>query len=98
MDTTPKIPPGSLCIVDKRGSVAKVGDEVFVDLPEGGTLLSRVQSIDGADRLIVHNDRAESRLPDSNRFGPLPRSAVRGVVITTLFIGQGEPGEAIRGR
>lgn len=98
MDTLPSIPPGSLCIVDKRGGAAQVGDEVFVDLPLGGTLLTRVQAIDAEGRLVVQNDRQESQLPDSDQFGPLPRSAVRGVVITTLYSGQGETGEPIRGR
>jgi hypothetical protein len=97
MDTTPAIPPGSLCIVDKRAGQAAVGHAVFVDLPKGGTLLTRVAAIDAQGRLVLRNDRADSELPDSRQFGPLPRSSVRGVVLC-VFPGEGEPGEVIRGR
>lgn len=97
MDTMPTIPPGSFCLVDKRGAVAKKGHEVFVEVPDGGTLLSRVKEITDDDRLVLQNDRVESRLPDSRAFGPLSRDRVRGVVLM-VYPSEGLPFEEIRGR
>lgn len=84
MDTLPSIPAGSACLVDKRGSVAMPGHEVFCDVPDGGTVLSRVVSVTPDDALVLGHDAKESRLPDSRAFGPLPRSSVRGVVLVVF--------------
>ena len=81
MDTTPRIPAGSSCLVDKRGSIAKVGHDVFCDVPDGGVVLSRVLEVTTEDHLVLRHESSESRLPDSRAFGPLPRSSVRGVVL-----------------
>lgn len=48
MDTVPTIPPGSLCIIDRRQGTAQIGYHVFVDVPGGGTLLSQVTQADAA--------------------------------------------------
>ncbi|MGE3174106.1 MAG: hypothetical protein AB7O97_15875 [Planctomycetota bacterium] len=97
MDTLPEIPPGSLCILDRRDGRLQPGMAVFVDLPDGSTLLSRIEAVDDEGRLIVRNDNARSRLPDSAAFGALPRSAARGVVLV-VFPGDGPRGEAFDGR
>lgn len=97
MDTTPRIPAGSMCLVDKRGSIAKAGHDVFCDVPDGGVVLSRVLEVNGADQLVLQHDSAESRLPDSRAFGPLPRSSVRGVVLF-VFAPEPESSELPRGR
>ena len=84
MDTMPSIPAGSACLVDKRGSVAMPGHEVFCDVPDGGTVLSRVSSVTADGALVLAHDANDSRLPDSRAFGPLPRSSVRGVVLVVF--------------
>lgn len=96
MDTMPAIPPGSVCIIDKRKGSARVGHEVFVDLPQGGTLLSRVVDVDADDRLVLRNDDPQSRLPDSAQLGALPRHCLRGTVLVVFAADR--PGEPIRGR
>jgi hypothetical protein len=88
MDTTPRIPAGSSCLVDKRGSIAKVGHDVFCDVPDGGVVLSRVLEVTAEDQLVLRHESTDSRLPDSRAFGPLPRASVRGVV---LFVFAPEP-------
>lgn len=97
MDSMPSIPPGSLCLIDKWHSSAQPGDEVFVDLPDGSVLLSRLVAVGEDGSLVVQNDADASRLPDSDQFGPLPRQRLRGTVLV-VFAGQGAPGEAVRGR
>ena len=55
---------------------------VFVDAL-GGTLLSRVSSRrDGFIR--VRHDNRGSEFPDGEKLGPLPVSAVRGVVVAVF--------------
>ena len=56
---------------------------MFVDLPGGGTLLTRVESVD-ADGIIVRHDNPASRFPDGEELGPLPLAAVRGLVLTSF--------------
>ena len=99
MDTMPSIPAGSACLVDKRGSIVVAGHEVFCDVPDGGTVLSRVVSVTADDAIVLEHDAKESRLPDSRAFGPLPRSAVRGVVLV-VFVADTAPAdvEVPRGR
>lgn len=99
MDTMPSIPAGSTCLVDKRGSAVMAGHEVFCDVPDGGTVLSRVVSVTAEDAIVLEHDAKDSRLPDSRAFGPLPRSSVRGVVLV-VFAGDAAPAdvEVPRGR
>lgn len=96
MDTMPHIAPGSACLVARNGNTAKVGHEVFCDVPDGGTVLSRVQEITADDRLVLRHDHTESRLPDSRAFGPVARDAVRGVVL--VVFGSEAPAEVPRGK
>ncbi|GAB4143542.1 MAG: hypothetical protein Fur0037_11160 [Planctomycetota bacterium] len=80
MDTLSEtVPPGSLCIVDKRAGSARVGDAVFVELEAGGILLSRVER-ETDDGLVLRNDNDSSRWPDSRTLGPIPRRALLGTV------------------
>jgi len=83
MDTVPSIPPGSLCIIDRRQSAAKVGSHVFVDVPGGGTLLSQVTQADDVG-VFVQNPNGLSALPDSRTFGVLPRDHVRSTVLVVF--------------
>lgn len=96
MDTMPHITPGSACLVARNGSAAKVGHEVFCDVPDGGTVLSRVQEITADDRLVLVHDHAGSRLPDSRAFGPVARDSVRGVVL--VVFGADAAAEVPRGK
>jgi type IV secretory pathway protease TraF len=83
MDTVPSIAPGSWVIVDRRASAVRVGSHVFVAVPDGGTLLSRVVAID-ADGIDVQNPNAASTLPDSRQFGRLAASQVRSTVLVVF--------------
>jgi hypothetical protein len=83
MDTVPSIPPGSLCIIDRRQGAAKVGSHVFLDVPAGGTVLSEVTAAD-EEKVFVLHPNAASALPDSRSFGPLPRSSVRSTVLVVF--------------
>lgn len=95
MDTMPHIPPGSVCLVDKRGDRVREGHEVFVDVPGGGTVLSRVVQLTPERLVVVQHDATTSSLPDSRAFGPLPRENVRGIVLC-VFVG--DESEAQSGR
>jgi hypothetical protein len=96
MDTIPSIAPGSTCLVAKSGSKAMVGHEVFCDVPDGGTVLSRVTEITADGRLVLRHDHVESRLPDSRAFGPVSRESVRGVVL--VVFGSDVAAEVPRGK
>jgi len=96
MDGVLSIPPDSLCLIDKRSSSVRLGSAVFVDLPAGGTLLSRVTGLQPDGVMTLQNDNPEAVQRDSGEFGPLPASCLRGVVLVVLA-GNGEPGEVVRG-
>lgn len=84
MDTLANIAPGSTCIIDKRRSSLQKGSAVFVDLQDGGTLLSRVAEVLPDGSFTVQNDRQESAMPDSDDFGPLARERLRGTVLVVF--------------
>lgn len=85
MDTLPdSVPPGSLCIVDKRSGAAQPGRAVFVQLADGGILLSRVQARADDGSLVLRNDNQDSRFPDSRQLGPVPLARLRGTVLVVF--------------
>ena len=84
MDTLEELlPPGTVCVVDKRPWHVRPGAVVFVDLPDGGTLLSRVERVDG-DRLWLRHDNPKSRFADGEELGALSVDAVRALVLTAF--------------
>lgn len=83
MNTVASMPPGSLCIVDRRQGAAKIGSHVFVDVPEIGILLSRVVGLD-ASTITVENPDPASSWPDSRNFGPLPLRCLRSTVLVVF--------------
>jgi len=83
MNTVPSIPPDSWCIVDRGARAARVGSHVFVDVPQLGSLLSRVAAID-ADTITVENPDPLAAWPDSRSFGPLPRRCLRSTVLVVF--------------
>ena len=95
MDALKDIIPPSVCLIDKREGSVMEGSAVFVDLPEGGTVLSRVVELLPDGKMRLQNDNDESVQPDSDELGLLPLASLRGVVLV-VFAGQGEPGELIR--
>lgn len=97
MDGIPSIPPGSLCLIDKRTGSVRVGSAVFADLPEGGTVLARVAGLSPEGLMTLRNDDPAAQQPDSDDFGPLPPGSLRGVVLV-VFAGRGAPGEVLRDR
>ncbi len=97
MDGVRSIPPGSVCLIDKRQGSLRVGSSAFVDLPDGGTVLSRVQDLTADGMMLLGNDDPQSTSPDSSDFGALPTACLRGVVLV-VFAGEGAPGEVIRER
>lgn len=80
MDTVPDVPPGSYCILDKRQSAAQVGSNVFVELPDGELILSRIATRSDDTITLLHPNQA-SFIPDSRVFGALPHRAIVGTVI-----------------
>ncbi|MEO6597601.1 MAG: S24/S26 family peptidase [Planctomycetota bacterium] len=91
MDTVPSMPTGSWCVVDRRQSQLAVGDNVFVQVPGKGLLLSRIAEL-GPDTVTLRNPNDTSTVPDSRTLGALPRRAVKGIVRLAL-----PPGAADRG-
>ncbi|MEZ5965436.1 MAG: hypothetical protein R3F56_16505 [Planctomycetota bacterium] len=84
MDTLPDThPPGTRCLVDKRPSHVVVGAVVFAEVP-GGTVLGRVESRFGDDRLQLAADNDASCFADLLR-APVPLRAVRGLVLVTFL-------------
>lgn len=94
MDGLKHIIPPAVCLIDKREGSVRAGCSVFVDLPEGGTVLSRVAELSAAGEMRLENDNPDSVQPDSAELGLLPLASLRGVVLV-VFSGQGEPGELI---
>ncbi len=82
MDSMPDYPPGTLCIIAKEPGNLAVGQVVFVDLG-GGTVLTRITALD-EETVTVRHDADDSALPDSDEVGPLPRSAVRALLLTAF--------------
>lgn len=93
MDTDPAVPPGAYVLVDREAQGLRVGSRVFVQTKHG-ELVSQVATWDGATLTVKHANGA-STLPDSATFGPLPRDAVQGLVLT-VFAGTTQ--EPTRGR
>ena len=90
MDTMPRThPPGASCLVLKRPRGVAVKDVLFVDLPEGGTLLARVDAVESAG-FWVRASNEKSVLMGGGRRGPLALSTVRGRVVT-VFGGEPDP-------
>lgn len=96
MNTIPGIPPGSLCLVDRRASAAKVGSDVFCDVPDLGLVLSRITAVD-ADTITIEHPNPQAAWPDSRAFGPLPKRALRSTVLV-VFAPEGAADGAPRGR
>jgi hypothetical protein len=80
MDTVPAIPAGSFCIIDRWQSTVMAGSHVFVALPDGRTVLTRVAHREG-ERITIEHPNPRSSFPDSRTLGPLPVSAVQGTVL-----------------
>ncbi|MCR9247029.1 MAG: hypothetical protein NXI31_18505 [bacterium] len=80
MDTVPDVPPGSFCVIDKRNSTVKVGSHVFVKIPSGEVVLSRVVNRTD-DHITIEHPNLTSTWPDSRSFGELPVAAVEGTIL-----------------
>ncbi len=74
-------PPGTLCLIDKRPSGLARGSVVFVDLPDGGSLIARVTSV-AETGLYLAADNPGSRFADLLSARPFPRDAIRALVLT----------------
>lgn len=84
MDSMPEIAPGATVLLDRRLGSAYDGMAVMVDLPQGGTLLTRLLRREPDGSLWVENDCRESSLPDSRALGALPASCYRGAVLVVF--------------
>lgn len=88
MDTLPGThPPGTICIVRKapgRITLGEHGAVVFLRVPGGGTVLTRVVRIDERGMLHVRHDNRESRFVRYEQMGPYPLDAVEALVLTQL--------------
>lgn len=84
MDSMTDIPPGATVLLDRRAGSAREGMAILVELPQGGSLLSRLVRREADGALWVENDRLDSRLPDSRSLGALPASCYRGAVLVVF--------------
>ncbi len=85
MDTMmDSVPAGTTCLIQKRPSKVVVGNVVFVDLPRGGTLVTRVDEVRG-DRFTVRHENSSSRFGTGESLGELSVAMVRGIVIASFI-------------
>ena len=93
MDTLPDThPPGSSCLIDTWGSALAPGQAVFVDLPDGSTVLSRVESVQPDGSFEIRHDNRRSGFGYLERLGPYPPEALRGLVLVVFPASQEVPG------
>ncbi|MCA1726360.1 MAG: S26 family signal peptidase [Actinobacteria bacterium] len=71
----PTVEPGSFLLVTERGAI-RPGVVVVIDR-DGRDIVKRVEMDDGDFVTVVGDNTAAST--DSRAFGPVPRSAIRGV-------------------
>lgn len=93
MDTmTDTHPPGTLCVIEKAPSSLEEGAVVFIDLPDGSTVLTRVVTVHGDGSIAVRHDNRGSVFTYLEAHGPYRGAAVRGLVLT-MFVteAQGVP-------
>ena len=85
MDTMPlSHPEGAVCLIQKRPWSVSPGAVVFLDLPDGSTVLTRVVSVSEDGELKIRHDNRSSRFVGLERGGPYRIEDVRGVVITAF--------------
>ncbi len=85
-------PPGTLCLIQKRPSSVTPGAVVFVDLDDGGTVLSRVVEVSDDETFTIRHDNRKSVFLYLEERGPYRVDAVRGIVVSMLVNeAQGEP-------
>ncbi|MBL8752108.1 MAG: hypothetical protein JNK15_02300 [Planctomycetes bacterium] len=89
MDTDPAVPAGAYVLVDRQAQGLRVGSRVFVATPRG-EVVSQVATWDGTMLTVAHAN-PRSSIPDSSVFGPLPRDAVLGLVLSVFAAGDPEP-------
>ncbi|MEM7203204.1 MAG: hypothetical protein AAF628_23280 [Planctomycetota bacterium] len=88
MDTLPDShPPRTVCLIDKRPSRLQPGAVVFVSLPDGSVLLSRVAEALADGSVRIRHDNRDSRFRRLERLGPFAAAAVRGLVLTQFTPG-----------
>lgn len=89
MDTHP---PGTVCLIQKTPGGVVADAVVFVDLPEGATVLSRVARVLADGSFEIRHDNRESVFRHLEDLGPFWPADVRGLVVT-MFVteAQGEP-------
>ena len=86
-------PPGTRCLIEKRPSRVRQGGVVFVDLPDGGTLLARVAAVDDQGRISLACDNPRSRYRElADELGAIDPSAVRALVLVAFTPTPGAPG------
>ena len=83
MDTMPQsAPPGSVCAIDKHPGVLKPDSSlVFLEVPGGGVLLSRVSAVTPDGRFHIRHENRKSSFLQYESQGPFEMSSVRGLVL-----------------
>lgn len=88
MDTMPEThPAGTICLIEKSPSGLVQGSVVFVDLPDGSTVLTRVAAVFDDGAIAIRHDNRASVFCYLEQSNPYPATAVRGLVLT-MFVGQ----------
>lgn len=83
MDTVPtSAPPGSVCAIAKRPTTLEAGTSlVFLEVPGGGVLLSRVSKLEPDGRFHIRHENRESKYLRYESMGPYSMDKVQGLVL-----------------
>jgi len=83
MDTMPQsAPPGSICAIDKRPTTLKAETSlVFLEVPGGGVLLSRVSKLEPDGRFHILHENRKSKYLRFESMGPYSIDKVQGLVL-----------------
>jgi hypothetical protein len=79
----PSVPPGSWCVVSRGAGNVRPGSTVVFQDAGGHEIVSRVVACD-AESVTLRDDAA----PNTTH-GPIPKSAIVGLVLTTFADGHG---------
>ena len=75
-------PPGTLCVIEKSPGSLPANSVVFVDLPDGSTVLTRAVAVNADGGIDIRHDNRASRFQYLESAGPYPLQAVRGHVLS----------------
>ncbi len=88
MDTMPEsAPPGSICAIDKLPTGVKVGSVVFVEMPNGGVLLTQVSAVQSDGSFLIRHENRKSQYLGYESHGPYRIESIHGLVLGVFRFG-----------